>query len=295
MQQIDQTRPSRKDPAPSRWAFRIERLWLTPLFRQLVRVGLPVFSVVFLVGLFFSDETNRQTIAEHMADIRRSVAERPEFMVKLMAVDGASNALAETIRTATAVDLPKSSFDLDLDQMKVVIEQIEAVARAELRIRPGGILQVQVTERVPAILWREGDTLALLDKTGKRVAVLGTRSDRADLPLIVGEGADIVVPQALRIIAAAAPIEDRLRGLVRMGERRWDLVLDRDQRILLPENAPVDALEQIIAQDQAQDLFSRDLVAIDMRNATRPTLRMAPPAVEELRRIKALERGDLFQ
>jgi cell division protein FtsQ len=295
MQQIDQTRPSRKDPAPSRWAFRIERLWLTPLFRQLVRVGLPVFSVVFLVGLFFSDETNRQTIAEHMADVRRSVAERPEFMVKLMAVDGASNALAETIRTATAVDLPKSSFDLDLDQMKVVIEQIEAVARAELRIRPGGILQVQVTERVPAILWREGDTLALLDKTGKRVAVLGTRSDRADLPLIVGEGADIVVPQALRIIAAAAPIEDRLRGLVRMGERRWDLVLDRDQRILLPENAPVDALEQIIAQDQAQDLFSRDLVAIDMRNATRPTLRMAPPAVEELRRIKALERGDLFQ
>ena len=295
MQKVETSRNVRRDPAPSRWAFRIERLWLTPLFRQLVRVGLPVFSVAFFAGWFFSDETNREAIAEQVADIRRSVAERPEFMVKLMAVDGASSALAETIRTATMVDLPKSSFDLDLDQMKTQIEEMQAVARADLRIRPGGILQVQVTERVSAIIWREGETLALLDKTGKRVAVLGTRTDRSDLPLIVGEGADGVVPQALRIMAAAAPIEDRLRGLVRMGERRWDLVLDRDQRILLPEKSPVDALEQIIAQDHAQDLFSRDLVAIDMRNAVRPTLRMAPPAVEELRRIKALELGDLFQ
>ncbi len=295
MQKVENARVSRRDPAPSRWAFRIERLWLTPVFRQLVRVGLPAFSVVFFAGWFFSNPVNREAIVAQIADIRRSVAERPEFMVKLMAVDGASAALAEDIRLAAALDLPKSSFDLDLDQMKTQIEEMQAVARADLRIRPGGILQVQVTERVSAIIWREGETLALLDKTGKRVAVLGTRTDRSDLPLIVGEGADGVVPQALRIMAAAAPIEDRLRGLVRMGERRWDLVLDRDQRILLPEKSPVDALEQIIAQDHAQDLFSRDLVAIDMRNAVRPTLRMAPPAVEELRRIKALELGDLFQ
>jgi hypothetical protein len=43
------------------------------------------------------------------------------------------------------------------------------------------------------------------------------------------------VPEALALVAAARPAVPRLRGLVRMGERRWDLVLDRDQRILLPE------------------------------------------------------------
>lgn len=299
MQQVNEPRTyrreNRRDPAPSRWAFRIERLWLTPIFRQLIRVGLPVFSVVFFVGWFVSDPTNREAIGEHVAEIRRSVAERPEFMVNLMAVDGASNGLAEDIRLATTVDFPVSSFDLHLDQMKTIIEGMDAVARADLRIRPGGILQVQVTERVPAVIWREGATLALLDKSGKRVATLASRTERADLGLIVGEGADKVVPEALRILAAANPIEHRLRGLVRMGERRWDLVLDRDQRILLPEDLPVDALEQIIAQDQAQDLFARDLIAVDMRNPIRPTIRMAPHAVDELRRIKALELGDLFQ
>ena len=58
---------------------------------------------------------------------------------------------------------------------------------------------------------------------------------------------------------------------------------------------PVDALEQVIALDQAQDLLNRDIAAVDMRNAHRPTLRMAPKAVEEMRRIKAIELGDALQ
>ncbi|KGB80461.1 hypothetical protein JT55_18935 [Rhodovulum sp. NI22] len=76
-----------------------------------------------------------------------------------------------------------------------------------------------------------------------------------------------------------------------MGERRWDVVLDRDQRILLPERGAVEALERVIALDQAEDMLERDLMAVDMRNADRPTLRMSPEAVEELRRVKTLETG----
>ena len=99
------------------------------------------------------------------------------------------------------------------------------------------------------------------------------------------------MPQALDILAAAAPLADRLRGLVRMGERRWDVVLDRDQRIQLPETAPIIALEKVIALDKAQDLLARDISVIDMRNPVRPTLRLAEPALEELTRIRAIERG----
>ena len=34
----------------------------------------------------------------------------------------------------------------------------------------------------------------------------------------------------------------RVRGLERMGERRWDVVLDHGQRIMLPQDRPVPAL-----------------------------------------------------
>jgi cell division protein FtsQ len=83
-----------------------------------------------------------------------------------------------------------------------------------------------------------------------------------------------------------------VRGLVRVGERRWDLVLDRGQRIMLPAERPRRALDRVLAMDGAQDLLARDVTAVDMRLAGRPTLRLAPAAMEEMHRIRRIEWGE---
>ena len=103
--------------------------------------------------------------------------------------------------------------------------------------------------------------------------------------LMAGKGAEDQVEEALRLFAVAGPLEQRMRGLVRVGERRWDVVLDRGQRIMLPETGAVTALERVIALDQVQDLLERDLARVDMRLGQRPTLRMNENAVQELWRI----------
>ena len=53
----------RRDPSPSRSAYRMQRLWLTPLFRVLVRFGLPVLLVAAVAGLVFYDEGRRTALA----------------------------------------------------------------------------------------------------------------------------------------------------------------------------------------------------------------------------------------
>ncbi|UWQ12574.1 cell division protein FtsQ/DivIB [Aliiroseovarius crassostreae] len=281
--------PARRDPAPSRIAYKINRLWLTPLFRATLRVGLPVFLILLMAGWYFSNPTNRYAIGEKITDIKRSVQERPEFMVKLMAVEGASPIVDDAVRVLLPIDFPISSFDLDLEVMREEIMKLDVVANAELRIRPGGVLEVVISERDPVVVWRSQGQLELLDRSGHRVASLTARAARADLPMVAGAGADKAVEEALRIIATAGPLADRLRGLVRVGERRWDLMLTKDQRIMLPENQPVFALEQVLALDQAQDLLARNVTAIDMRTPLRPTLRLGSDATEELRRIRGFE------
>jgi cell division protein FtsQ len=52
---------------------------------------------------------------------------------------------------------------------------------------------------------------------------------------------------------------------------------------MLPTEAPVTALERVIALDQAQDMLSRDVGVVDMRNGSRPTLRLNPAAAAVLR------------
>ena len=106
--------------------------------------------------------------------------------------------------------------------------------------------------------------------------------------LIAGAGAEAAVAEALALAAAAGPVRDRLRGFVRVGERRWDAVFDRDQRILLPEEGAVAALERAVALDLAADLLARDVAVVDLRMAGRPTLRLTADALEDYRQIKGL-------
>lgn len=279
-------RPVRRDPAPSRVAYRLHRLWLTPLYRAVLRVGLPAFAAVFGAGLYLSDPARSAAIAERVADFAQALRERPEFMLRGMEIVGASAPVAAALPPLLDLGFPASSFALDLDALRARIEAIDAVARAELRIRPGGILEIAIAERVPALVWRHRGGLELLDDSGHRVASILEREARADLPLIVGDGADRAAAEALAILAVAGPLGGRVRGLVRMGERRWDLVLDRDQRVLLPEAGALAALERALALHAAEDLFGRDIAVVDLRLERRPTLRLSAEALEELRRIR---------
>lgn len=278
----------RCDPAPSRLSYRMQRWMLTPGIRLGLRIGVPFAAVFMATSAYLADDSRREAIRQFAADIRASIQERPEFMVSLMAIDGAGPSLGEDIREVVPLDFPVSSFDLDIESIRSTVAGLDPVKSASVRIRPGGILQIDVIERQPVVVWRDRDGLSLLDETGAHIGLLETRALRADLPLIAGEGADAQVPEALALIAAAHPLGDRLRGLVRMGERRWDIVLDRDQRILLPAENPVPALERVIALSQAQDMLERDVAAIDMRLGARPTLRMNAEAIKDWWRIREI-------
>ena len=281
--------PLRRDPAPSRWAYRMQRLWLTPMFRVLCRVGLPGVVLASLTGLVLMDQGRRDAITGVFSHLTEQFQARPEFRVNLMSVEGASPELADAVRARLGVKLPMSSFDLDLLALRAKAEAMDAVAAAELRVRSGGVLQVTITEREPMLVWRKDDArIEMLDAQGHRVAALAERADRPDLPLIAGEGADAAAAEALALIDAAGPLLPRMRGLVRMGERRWDMVLDRDQRILLPAESPVQALEALLALNTADDLLARDLTAIDLRDPARLVLRLSPHALIEARRARGI-------
>lgn len=282
----------RSDPAPSRLKYRLERLMLTPLFRFSLRFGLP-----FLVGLggaswYFSIDSNREAFIGAVQSVRDQIEGRPEFRVNLMAIDGASESVAEDVREILSLDFPLSSFDLDLEEMHGIVTGLDAVKSASLRIKQGGVLEVSVVERVPVVLWRGLRGLELRDETGVFVGPAGTRAAHPELPVIAGAGAEADVPEALELFAAAAPLAGRLRGLERIGNRRWDVVLDEGQRILLPEEGAVQALERAMAMDGAVDMLSRDIAAVDLRLAQRPTLRLHQDAAQEYWRIKSIETGE---
>ena len=105
----------RRDPAPSRWAYRMQRLWLTPLFRVTFRIGLPIFLIALIAGLYLRDDARRAQVTGVFTGMVDKFQARPEFRVSLISVEGAAPELADAIRARLQLNLPQSSFDLDLD------------------------------------------------------------------------------------------------------------------------------------------------------------------------------------
>jgi cell division protein FtsQ len=173
--------------------------------------------------------------------------------------------------------------------MRAALLALDPVEDAEVRVR-SGVLELRVTERVPAIVWLDGGTVAVLDARGHRVGTLDGLDDAGALPIVSGDGAGAAVPEALRLFDAAGPLTEDLVGFTRVGMRRWDVVLTEGRRIALPEAGPVAALDRMLALDAAQEVLGRDVRLVDLRLPGRPTLRLSEPARAELRELQVLER-----
>ncbi|WP_336512269.1 cell division protein FtsQ/DivIB [Paracoccus shandongensis] len=276
----------RRDPAPSRLQYRLERMWLRPIWRRAVRIGVPAALAILIGGLWLADPDRRALLSDGVQQVMDKIQNRKEFQVTTMVVEGASPVVDAALRQMLPVDLPASSFDIDLAALRLQVMQLDVIESVDLRIKPGGILSAVVKEREPAILWRHARGIEILDRTGHRVASVTSRDVRADLPLIAGEGADLAVPEALSLIDAAGPILPRVRGLVRKGERRWDLVLDQGQKIMLPATGAVIALQAAMALDKAQDMLGRDITTVDLRDPSRPVLRLGMDARNTIREAR---------
>lgn len=272
------------DPAPSLLNYRFQRLWLTPLFRVLIRIGLPISFILLFVVMFLSKAENLDYVRSVINDAHISVQSQSKYQLHTLSLEGASPLLEQDIRTKFGSLFPVSSFELNLDEMRIWIENIPSVDRAVVMVSTGGLLSVKIMEMPAAFVWRDVDGLKLVSGSGNILRNIAYRADFGHLPLIAGEGAVDVLEEARSIISHADPIADRLRGLVRVGHRRWNLILLDGQTIALPENSPELALSQAIVLGHAQNLFERDISLIDFRDPNRPTLRIRPAALSHMKK-----------
>lgn len=284
--------PLRRDPAPSRLRYRLTRLWLRRGVRRTVNFGLPLLAGALAGWTLMAQIDVRGQVSAWVAALHEKIVDRPQFTITAIAVPGVSRDLGEQIRVAAFVRLPASSLELDVNAVRERIEALDAVQRVRVRALPSGVLEIQAVERVPVAVWRAPDGIELVDANGVRVAEVDSRLRRPDLPLIAGAGAAEHVPEALALLAASEPVGARVRGLVRVGERRWDLVLDRDQVVKLPEAEPLVALRRVMALEATDEILKRDVAVVDMRDPGRPMLRLTERAMAEVKRLKAGKNGE---
>jgi cell division protein FtsQ len=114
-----------------------------------------------VAGCGWPTRTGAPALHAAYADLRAEFQNRPEFMVNLMEIDGASPVLAEAIRVGLALNLPRSSFDIDLDARRAAGGNLRCRGTGRPAHPPGGVLQVDVhrtraRDGLARARWRSG-------------------------------------------------------------------------------------------------------------------------------------------
>ncbi|HSZ53328.1 MAG TPA: cell division protein FtsQ/DivIB [Caulobacteraceae bacterium] len=196
-------------------------------------------------------------------------------------LQGASSAAQGEILAAAAVRPGQSLTALDLAAVRTRVEKVGWVARARvMRLWPGTIV-IAVDQRPLVALWEHGGKVVVIASNG---AVVGNVDPAhfTTLPLVVGDGANTAAAAILPSLSRRPRLWSRLRALVRVDDRRWNLQMADGGVILLPETDEEPALQRLDDLDKRIGVLGLGLERIDLRDPemtiVRPKGASAPPA-----------------
>ena len=145
-------------------------------------------------------------------------------------------------------------------------------ARVERRL-PDTIF-VDLIERQPAAIWQNKGQFALVDETG---AVIGAEdvAQYMHLKVIVGEDTPENFGELFNMLESQPDLKERVVAAVRVGSRRWNVKLDNDMTVLLPEGDIAAAWAALARAAEESALLERNVTRIDLRMPNRMTVRRA--------------------
>ena len=260
-------------PRPSKIRYRLERVWLRLWLRKLILYLslILVFSTFCLLIFVYSNDWIK--LKDYKNYFKNNIFERPELSVSKLEIKTTNLDLINQINAILKLSFPINSIKLDINHIQKIINQIDSVESSNVRINDSGVLLVEVIERKPVAVYRENDDLALIDLKGYKINNIFSRNDRNDLPLIVGTGGNYQVKEALEIYQLLSIYLNEIRGLIRIGERRWDIIFKNNKRIKLSEKYPKRSLRNFLSSDKSYLISSNDFVIIDLRFTNKIILR----------------------
>ncbi|TIV51047.1 MAG: cell division protein FtsQ/DivIB, partial [Mesorhizobium sp.] len=229
----------------------------------------PRFSAAILsAALLASAGAYGAYLGGYADSVVQGVTARTGFAVDQIKVVGNRQTSEIDILDRLGLDGWTSLIGFDAEAARERITTLPWVEVAAVRKIYPHTLEVRVEEREPFALWQQGDSLSVIERSGEVIAPF-SGGKQALLPLIIGTGAPAKAPDFLEKIKRYPELAARVKGYIRVGERRWDLKLENGITVKLPEDDEDRAIAELVKLDHDTGLLTRDIAAVDMRLSDR--------------------------
>lgn len=197
--------------------------------------------------------------------------------IERLTIQGQNRTSDEDIVRALGLTSHQSMLAFDSVAAQERLEKLPWVKHAQImRLLPSR-LHIVIVEREPFAIWQHNGETRLVDNEGTVIAPTGL-VDHPGLPFVVGVGAAKHARELFDQLAEKPDLKGRVRAAVRVADRRWNLKLDNDVEIRLPEENVAYAIAKVDELDRRHRLLSGDIASLDLRLPGRVTVRMNPHA-----------------
>jgi len=242
-------------------------------------VAATVLMLLASAGLGIVKGGHVEELTSALSDTRNAIANSAGFRITAVAINGRKQLSQDEVLGIGGVNGRSSLLFLDAAAVRDKLKANAWIADATvLKLYPGQ-LQIDIVERTAFALWQQDGRLSVIADDG---AVLEPYVSRRflSLPLVVGKGAETHARDFLALLVRYPQVRAVTKAAIFVGERRWNLRLKDGLDIRLPENDVGNALASLSRLDKEDHLFSRDIVAVDMRLPDRLTVQLSDDAAK---------------
>jgi cell division protein FtsQ len=244
-----------------------------------VGISMTVLLLVGSCGFGIVKGGHLQDFVTAVGDARNALANSAGFRITSVVINGRKQLSQDEILAIGGVSGRSSLLFLDADGVRDRLKANPWIADATvLKLYPGQLM-IEITERKAFALWQQAGRLSVIADDG---AVLEPYVSRRflSLPLVVGKGADTQARDFLALLARYPQVNSVTKAAIYVGERRWNLRLKDGLDIRLPEQDVGNALATLSRLDKDDKLFSRDILAVDMRLPDRLVVQLSDDAAK---------------
>lgn len=207
--------------------------------------------------------------------------------IETVTISGISELKETEILAYAGVKARNSLPYLDAVAMRERLMSVPLIRDAEVRKFYPNRLAISVVERQPYALWQKDGQISIVSADGMPIDTM--HDDRyANLPLIVGDGANQRIDQYRKIVEAVGDLAPRIKAGALVSGRRWSLFSTNGVEIRLPELDPEGAAAGFARMQRDYRILDKDIVAVDLRVPGRVEVQLSSEAASA--RLDSLSR-----
>lgn len=272
------------DPKPaSRLALLLRRFSVRLAASSLGRRGASLLTAAVVGGFAAYGVViggHLQEAQEIGLDVADAAANLAGFQVVEVNLTGQNHVTPSEILKTAGIKPSTSILFIHADEARARLEALPWIQSASVRKFYPDRIDIAVTERQAFALWQINGEVKVIARDGTPIAPYSDDPRYVNLPIVVGEGANIKVGAIVDALARMPALAEQVRAAILVAERRWTLKMRSGIDVRLPQEGLEGALMELADLDRDKKILTRDITIVDLRLRDRVVVRLSDAAYQ---------------